>query len=113
MSKFVEAHNHDLAFEIGSQFLRVNHEMSCISRKFVFNASKINIGPSKAYTLMKEMVGGYSNVGAIVRDYRNFSRDLKEYIGERDAQMIIDKFKVKKIVVKAFIMLMIWMEKDA
>ena len=96
VSKFVEAHNHDLASEIGRQFLKVNREMSCISRNFVFNASKVNIGPSKAYTLMKEMVGGYSNVGATVRDYRNFSRDLKEYVGERDAQMIIDKFKVKK-----------------
>nr|XP_017251549.1 PREDICTED: protein FAR-RED IMPAIRED RESPONSE 1-like [Daucus carota subsp. sativus] len=40
------------------------------------------------------MVGGYSNVGATLRDFRNFNRDLKEYIGERDGQMLIDKFKV-------------------
>lgn len=96
VSKFVEEHNHDVASKVGRQFLRVSREMSCTSRNFVFDAAKVNIGASKAYTLMKEMVGGYANVGATVRDYRNFSRDLKEYVGERDAQMIIEKFRVKQ-----------------
>ncbi|XP_074375332.1 protein FAR1-RELATED SEQUENCE 5-like [Apium graveolens] len=39
------------------------------------------------------MAGGYGNVGANLRVFRNFSRDVKSFVGERDGQMIIDKFK--------------------
>ncbi|KAK1361019.1 hypothetical protein POM88_045493 [Heracleum sosnowskyi] len=42
--------------------------------------------------VLVEFVGGQF---LKVRDFRNFSRDLKAYVGERDAQMIVDKFKVK------------------
>ncbi|WOH02114.1 hypothetical protein DCAR_0521502 [Daucus carota subsp. sativus] len=92
--RFDEVHNHPLVDESGRQFLRSSREMTFSSRNFVFDAAKVNIGCSKAYGLMKEMVGGYSNVGATLRDFRNFNRDLKEYVGERDGQMLIDKFKV-------------------
>lgn len=53
---------------------------------------------------MKEMVDGYANVGATVRDFRDFTRDLKSYIGEHDAQMIINKFKMKHEILSLFIM---------
>ncbi|KAK1390077.1 hypothetical protein POM88_018255 [Heracleum sosnowskyi] len=59
-------------------------------------------GVSKSHSFMKEHVGGYANVGAIVRDFRNFSRDLKAYVGERDAQMIINKFKAKHVSCESF-----------
>ncbi|XP_017239678.2 protein FAR1-RELATED SEQUENCE 5-like [Daucus carota subsp. sativus] len=81
---FVESHNHPLASEDGRQFLRCSRDMSISLWNMVFDASKVNIGCSKAYSLVKEMAGGYSNVGATLRDFRNFSRDLKEYVGERD-----------------------------
>ena len=90
--KFDDLHNHPLIDESGRQFLRASREMSISSRNFVFDAGKVNIGCSKSFSLMKEMVGGYSNVGATLRDFRNFNRDLKEYVGERDGQMLIDKF---------------------
>nr|XP_017239785.1 PREDICTED: protein FAR1-RELATED SEQUENCE 5-like [Daucus carota subsp. sativus] len=92
--KFDEVHNHPLVDESGRQFLRSSRQMTISSRNFVFDAAKVNIGCSKAYGLMKEMVGGYSNVGATLRDFRNFNRDLKCYVGEGDGQMIIEKFKV-------------------
>ena len=68
----------------------------------VFDASKVNIGCSKAFSLAKEMAGGYSNVGATLRDFRNFNRDLKQYVGESDGQMIIDNFKVMQETSKSF-----------
>ncbi|KAK1387882.1 hypothetical protein POM88_016060 [Heracleum sosnowskyi] len=95
ISTFVEEHNHDLVAKDGRQFMRVNRQMSTISRKFVFDAANVNIRVSKSHSFMKEQVGGYANVGATVRDFRNFSRDLKAYVGERDTQMIINKFKAK------------------
>lgn len=95
VSVFVDWHNHDLSSVVGRQFLKGNRQITYSSRKFVFDATKVNIGPSKSYGLMKGMVGGYVNVGATVRDFRNFTRDMKAYVGERDAQMIIEKFKLK------------------
>ncbi|KAK1396742.1 hypothetical protein POM88_006605 [Heracleum sosnowskyi] len=102
ISMFVEEHNHDLVPKSGRQFMRVNRQMSIISRKFVFDAANVNIGVSKSHSFMKEQVGGYANVGATVRDFRNFSRDLKAYVGERDAQMIINKFKAKHASCESF-----------
>lgn len=71
-------------------------------RSIVFDAAKVNIGCSKSFSLAKEMYGGYSNVGATLRDFRNFNRDLKEYVGEKDGQMIIDKFKVMQETSSSF-----------
>ncbi|KAK1398645.1 hypothetical protein POM88_008508 [Heracleum sosnowskyi] len=102
ISAFVEEHNHDLVAKDGRQFMRVNRQMSTISRKFVFDAANVNIGVSKSHSFMKEQVGGYANVGATVRDFRKFSRDLKVYVGERDAQMIINKFKAKRDSCESF-----------
>ncbi|WOH08980.1 hypothetical protein DCAR_0728431 [Daucus carota subsp. sativus] len=99
---FVELHNHVLASENGCQFLRSSRNMSISLRNMIFDASKVNIGCSKAFSLAKEMAGGYSNVGATLRDFRNFNRDLKEYVGERDGQMIIDNFKVMQETSKSF-----------
>ncbi|WOH14715.1 hypothetical protein DCAR_0934237 [Daucus carota subsp. sativus] len=61
---------------------------------YVFDASKVNIGASKSFRMMKELVKGYENVGGTSRDFRNFDRDMKAFIGEADGQMIIEKFKV-------------------
>ncbi|KAK1397110.1 hypothetical protein POM88_006973 [Heracleum sosnowskyi] len=99
---FVEIHNHPLETENGRQFLRINREMTTILRNFVFDASKVNIGMSKSFSFAKELVGGYSNIGATLRDFRNFNRDVKEFVSERDGQMIIDKFKVNQETSESF-----------
>ncbi|XP_074342492.1 protein FAR-RED IMPAIRED RESPONSE 1 [Apium graveolens] len=91
---FVELHNNPLASETGRQFLKANREMNISLRTICFDASKVNIGVNKSFYFVKEMASGYGNVGANLRDFRNFSRDVKSFVGERDGQMIIDKFKV-------------------
>ncbi|KAK1375612.1 hypothetical protein POM88_031805 [Heracleum sosnowskyi] len=40
--------------------------------------------------------------GATMRDFRNFRRDLKEYVGEPNAHMIIEKFNAKKESCESF-----------
>ncbi|KAK1395914.1 hypothetical protein POM88_005777 [Heracleum sosnowskyi] len=74
---FVEEHNHDLASETGRQFLRANREMNIGLRNIVYDGSKINIGCSKSFFFAKELFGGYSNIGATLRDFWNFDRDVK------------------------------------
>ncbi|KAK1359718.1 hypothetical protein POM88_044192 [Heracleum sosnowskyi] len=95
-SKSKEAHNHPLVPEDSRHFLKGNRKMSTCSMNFVFDASKVNIGTMKSFRMMKELVKSYENVGATSREFRNFDRDLKAFVGVADAQMIIDKFKVKQ-----------------
>ncbi|WOH00382.1 hypothetical protein DCAR_0519741 [Daucus carota subsp. sativus] len=71
-------------------------------RSIVFDAAKVNIGCSKTFSLVKEMTGGYANVGATLRDFRNFDRDLNEFVGERDGQMLIDEFRIMQETSKSF-----------
>ncbi|XP_074380435.1 protein FAR1-RELATED SEQUENCE 5-like [Apium graveolens] len=95
-------HNHPLASETRRQFLKANREMNISLRTICFDASKVNIGASKSFYFAKEMAGGYGNVGVNLRDFKNFSRDIKSFVGERDGQMIIDKFKVIQETLESF-----------
>ncbi|XP_057249928.1 protein FAR-RED IMPAIRED RESPONSE 1-like [Beta vulgaris subsp. vulgaris] len=51
-------------------------------------------GESKA-KIDKRHVGGYENVGASLVDFKNFSRDVKAYIQDVDADMFVNNFKEK------------------
>lgn len=55
--------------------------------------SNANVGPVRAFKLMKEMYGGFENVGATVVDCKNFRRDMNLFIGDRDAQMAVEKLE--------------------
>ncbi|XP_074299968.1 protein FAR1-RELATED SEQUENCE 5-like [Silene latifolia] len=43
--------------------------------------------------MCKEVVNGYQNIGASLNDFKNFQRDIKCFIHERDGQLFIDHFK--------------------
>lgn len=63
---FIEQHNHLLTSEEGRQFLRASREMTVGLRNIIYDAAKVNIGCRKTFSFVKELVGGYSNVGASV-----------------------------------------------
>ncbi|XP_019157977.1 PREDICTED: protein FAR1-RELATED SEQUENCE 5-like [Ipomoea nil] len=68
-----------------------------VSNRIGCRARMANIGPTKAFRLFKEMVGGFTDIGATCIDFCNFRRDLLAYIAEADAQMVIeDMFKRKE-----------------
>ncbi|KAK9668636.1 hypothetical protein RND81_13G073800 [Saponaria officinalis] len=43
--------------------------------------------------MCKEHVSGFENIGASLNQFKNFHRDDKCYINERDGQLFIDRFK--------------------
>ncbi|XP_074315216.1 protein FAR1-RELATED SEQUENCE 5-like [Silene latifolia] len=55
---------------------------------------KVNIGPATTFRSYKEYVDGYQNVGACLTDFKNFGREVKCFIGQRDAQMFINQLEV-------------------
>ncbi|XP_021715972.1 protein FAR1-RELATED SEQUENCE 5-like [Chenopodium quinoa] len=81
-----------------------NEEKTSIKRKRLVTrvGCKVNIGPVTTFRMMKEIVGGYDNIGASKQDFKNFHRDLKAYIQGSDAQMFVDNFTNKKLMWSAF-----------
>ncbi|XP_021745537.1 protein FAR1-RELATED SEQUENCE 5-like [Chenopodium quinoa] len=81
-----------------------NEEKTSIKRKRLVTrvGCKVNIGPVTTFRMMKEIFGGYDNIGASKQDFKKFHRDLKAYIQGSDAQMFADNFTNKKLMWSAF-----------
>ncbi|XP_074290817.1 protein FAR-RED IMPAIRED RESPONSE 1-like [Silene latifolia] len=54
---------------------------------------RLKIGATKTYRICKEQVNGYENIGASLNDFKNFHRDVKCFIHERDGLLFVDHFK--------------------
>nr|GEV36538.1 hypothetical protein [Tanacetum cinerariifolium] len=65
----------------GSMFERVRFFKTTI----MLQVANSNVGPVRAFKLMKEMYGGFENVGATATDCKKFRCDLNLFIGDRDA----------------------------
>ncbi|XP_074301414.1 protein FAR1-RELATED SEQUENCE 5-like [Silene latifolia] len=53
----------------------------------------LNIGATRTYRMCKEVVNGFPNIGASLNNFKNFQRDIKCFIHERDRRLFIDHFK--------------------
>ncbi|XP_074314101.1 protein FAR1-RELATED SEQUENCE 5-like [Silene latifolia] len=65
-------------------------------KKTIIDHSRVNQGPTTAFRNFKEYVDGYENVGAQLVDFKNFGRDIKCFIGDRDAQLVVNHFEDKR-----------------
>lgn len=95
--KFVEEHNHTFVEEKDKKFLRAYRELTYTKKQFLYHVSVANCGPVKGFKLMKEIYGGFENVGATAVDCKNFRREINLFIGDRDAQMLIEKLKSRQV----------------
>ncbi|KAK9756349.1 hypothetical protein RND81_01G090700, partial [Saponaria officinalis] len=105
VDQFYEKHNHRLFSVHDRDLQKLSRSLSLFHKQLIIDHSKLNIGPSKSFTIFKEYVNGYSNVGASLIEFKNFQRDIKCYIGERDAQLFIDRFKKLSETKKGFTLL--------
>lgn len=102
VTKFQAAHNHILASPNSMLFMKENRTMTSIQKTFVVKAARLKLGPVRAFRGWKELCGGYGNVGATENDFKNFVRDVKNYIGDFDGQMFIENFIRKKEMCNGF-----------
>ncbi|XP_074299831.1 protein FAR-RED IMPAIRED RESPONSE 1-like [Silene latifolia] len=65
-------------------------------KTLILDNSKLNIGAGLTFRQVKELVNGYKNIGATLIDFKNFQRDIKCYIGLRDADLFIDRLEKLK-----------------
>ncbi|GJT01628.1 FAR1 DNA binding domain, zinc finger, SWIM-type, MULE transposase domain containing protein [Tanacetum coccineum] len=90
---FVEEHNHPLVSLEDIQFLMSSRDLGSSKHQFLFQVLNSNVGPVRVFKLMKEMYEGFENIGATAVDCKFFTRDLNMCIGDRDAQMAMEKLE--------------------
>ncbi|KAK9740600.1 hypothetical protein RND81_03G046900 [Saponaria officinalis] len=99
---FVEAHNHAMISPDTMVHLKTSRDLNLVHKKMIMDNSRVNHGPVKTFRMFKEYVRGYKNVGASLEDFKKISRDVKKYIKEYDAQMLIETFMQKKAICPSF-----------
>ena len=93
---FKEEHNHSFVHESDRHLLPTRRGLPFTHEKAVHALNAINVGPVKAFNIMRTLYGGFDKVGATKNDFKNFKRDLNLYVSEYDADMLIKRLKRKQ-----------------
>ncbi|XP_035835713.1 protein FAR1-RELATED SEQUENCE 5-like [Helianthus annuus] len=93
---FIEAYNHDFVHQEDLHLLKENRGINRAHEEMINKMSHLNIGPVRAFNIMKEVYGGFDKVGATKVDFRNFKKELNLFIGEFDAEMFVKRLMRKK-----------------
>ncbi|GJT18795.1 regulation of nuclear pre-mRNA domain-containing protein 1B [Tanacetum coccineum] len=76
--------------------------MNQSEKMFVVKAAANKIGATKAHHLYCNIKGGYEYVHGTTDDFKNHQRDVNHFIGESDAQMLINKMENRTMYVPNF-----------
>nr|KAJ0210393.1 hypothetical protein LSAT_V11C400161580 [Lactuca sativa] len=94
--EFEENHNHPLETKEERRYSKRARRLSYKDKEFIVRSSTSNIGATKAHKLQASLQGGYENVGPEAIDYKNFRRKVGNIIGDKDAQLVVDKMNMRK-----------------
>ncbi|PWA97700.1 FAR1 DNA binding domain, Zinc finger, SWIM-type, MULE transposase domain, FHY3/FAR1 family [Artemisia annua] len=72
-------------------YLKVAHKLSFPQQQLLYHLFIANLGLTLAWKVFKEMYGGFENIGVTDVECRNYKRGLNNFIGTRDAQMVVEK----------------------
>ncbi|XP_022026867.1 protein FAR1-RELATED SEQUENCE 2-like [Helianthus annuus] len=72
--KFVEQHNHDLVERPDMHFLPTERHLTQLQKHVIHNMSKLNLGPVKAFNVMKTCFGSFEDVDASKVEFKNYKR---------------------------------------
>ncbi|XP_074277616.1 protein FAR1-RELATED SEQUENCE 5-like [Silene latifolia] len=100
--QFREWHNHRLCSLRNQQFQKKHRHLHLYHKNTIIDHSRVNQGPTRAFRNVKEYADGYENVGAQLVDFKNFGRDIKCFIGDRDAQLFVNYFENKRDTTEGF-----------
>ncbi|XP_074265595.1 protein FAR-RED IMPAIRED RESPONSE 1-like [Silene latifolia] len=93
IDRFHEGHNHELISLKDREFQKLSRNITDYHKMIIVSNSRLKIGATQTYRICKEQVNGYENIGATLNDFKNFHRDVKCFIHERDGQLFVDHFK--------------------
>ncbi|XP_076910653.1 protein FAR1-RELATED SEQUENCE 5-like [Bidens hawaiensis] len=96
INDFFEGHNHELVDAKDMHFVRSNRKLTHVQQDIIYELSTLNLGPVKAFNIMRTKNGGFEEVGATTDDCKNFKQSLTCYIGEYDAEMVVQRLSGRK-----------------
>ncbi|XP_076917593.1 protein FAR1-RELATED SEQUENCE 5-like [Bidens hawaiensis] len=88
---FFESHNHRMVADSNMKFVRFARKLTHVQKEAIYELSNMNLGPIKAFNLMRTQYGGFEKLSATKDDCKNFKQCLNCYIGEYDAEMIAQR----------------------
>ncbi|KAK1414924.1 hypothetical protein QVD17_30689 [Tagetes erecta] len=91
--EFVEAHNHRIIDKANMDLSKNQRKLGFSDQEFIHKLSLNNIGANVAHMLQVSLKGGHHKVRGTKIDYKNFVRDIQLFIGDKDAQMIVDSLE--------------------
>lgn len=95
--EFVESHNHPLIAVENMDLTRKRRQLDHSDKDFIHKLSLVKVGPSAAYKLQTVLKGGQHMVRGTKTEYKNFSKDLRAFIGSKDAQMVVNMMDKRKL----------------
>ncbi|XP_035837207.1 protein FAR1-RELATED SEQUENCE 5-like [Helianthus annuus] len=90
---FNDIHNHELVESYNRDLGKISWKLSFSTKQFIHNMSLNRIGPMRAYRCLVALKGGHHNVNGTPVDFKNFSHQLRIFIGERDAQVFLERLR--------------------
>ncbi|XP_024961729.1 protein FAR1-RELATED SEQUENCE 5-like [Cynara cardunculus var. scolymus] len=101
--EFVEAHNHALFNVNDRRFSRKNRQMKCTDFKTILNSSSYKVGARRAHRIQTALNGGFEHTRVSEIDFKNFKRDAVACVGNKDAQMLINKLSNRRDIVPGYL----------
>ncbi|KAK1419433.1 hypothetical protein QVD17_28600 [Tagetes erecta] len=77
-------------------FLASSRKLTQLQKHMIQSMAKINIGPVRAFNVMRTIFGGFEEVGVSKNDCKNFKREINLFINEYDAEMMVGNLMKKK-----------------
>ncbi|GJZ99323.1 FAR1-related sequence 5-like protein [Tanacetum coccineum] len=102
LDSFKPKHNHMLIPKEYKHFTKKQRKMNQSEKMFVVKAATNKIGATRAHNLYCSIKGRYEYVHGTSDDFKNHQRDVNQFIGESEAQMLINKMENRKNYVSNF-----------
>ncbi|KAK9065017.1 hypothetical protein SSX86_016400 [Deinandra increscens subsp. villosa] len=92
---FREAHNHELIGPDFMDFTKRRRKLDFSTQQFIHQMSLNKLGPNIAHRVQSSLKGGHHNVHGSTTDFKNFSRSIRLFIGNRDAKLVMDTLQAR------------------
>ncbi|XP_076927213.1 protein FAR1-RELATED SEQUENCE 5-like [Bidens hawaiensis] len=71
-------------------------KLAHVQEDIIYELSTLNLGPVKAFNILRTKYGGFEEVVTTKDDCKNFKQRLNCFIGEFDAEMVVQRLSGKK-----------------
>jgi len=95
--ELIEEHNHGLVDQHNNYLTLGKRKLEFVDKELIANCKLANIGTSKAHRLQVALRGGHHMVRGTKNDYKKFSRDITEFIGDKDAQYFVNRLQNRSL----------------